>query len=77
MAGDVPFLLFSPFFSLFSPFTALRDDMEEFQKGYDAKLKAKFIDAMSNINKRQLLKLIRFLRPLLQGIHFSHHNSTL
>ena len=32
---------------------------------------------MSKINKRQLLKLIRFLPPLLQGIHFSHPHSTL
>ena len=32
---------------------------------------------MSNINKRQLLNLIHFLPPLLQGIDFSHHDSTL
>ena len=43
IASDVPFLLFSPFFSLFSPFTALRDEMEESQKGYDAKLKARLL----------------------------------
>ena len=70
-------LVMCRFFSLFSALTALRDDMEESQKGYDAKLKAIFIDAMSNINKRQLLKLIHFLPPLLQGIHFCQRDSTL
>ena len=67
----------SRFLSLFGALTALKENMLESRSGYDPKQKKEFVTAMEAIDKKELTKVVHFLRPLVQGIDFCQQDSSL
>ena len=70
-------LVMSRFLSLFGALTALKENMLESRSGYDPKQKKEFVAAMDTIDKKELTKVVHFLRPLVQGIDFCQQDSSL
>ena len=66
----------SRFLSLFGVLTALKKNMES-RSGHDPKQKKEFVTAMEAIDKKELTKVVHFLRPLVQGIDFCQQDSSL
>ena len=69
-------LVMSRFLSLFGALTALKENMES-RNEYDPKQKKEFVTAMEAIDKKELTKVVHFLRPLVQCIDFCQRDSSL
>ena len=65
------------FYSLYESMKFLYDDMEQNPTAYSKQKKNEFIASMGKIDKRELLRAVYYLQPLVQGIAICQADTTL
>ena len=70
-------LVMRRFYSLYESMKSLYDDMEQNPTAYSKQKKNEFMASMGKIDKRELLRAVCYLQPLVQGIAICQADTTL